>query len=127
MAFTSLQAPYLKCVFSYSVFFTSLEAVYQRLYAQLNRLNGNPGLRCEHRTPPQRTSYVTKRKIRNLSLAHIGSDHERRSTVAAAMTWVPILTKQASAPWNLDAISFGGLKRTFVDENGQVLEQSDDL
>jgi hypothetical protein len=67
------------------------------------------------------------RTIRNISLAHIGSERKGAATAAAAMTWVSVMTKQSGADWNLDAITYGGFKLTLRDRNGDVIGQSDDL
>jgi hypothetical protein len=128
-AFFSLQPHYLKCLFSYSVFFVALEGAYGVFYTQLNELNRRAFFNCTHRKPPNRTNYTEKvRLIRNISLVHMGSNEEDPVTSAAAMMWQPLTaSKKQDEEWDLDKITFGGFKRIARDAKGNTISQSRDL
>ncbi|MFZ1508774.1 MAG: hypothetical protein WAV74_18550 [Anaerolineae bacterium] len=128
-AFSSLQPLYLKCLFSYAVFFIAIEGAYDRFYEELNALNQKPFFRVKHNKKPKPTAYVEKvRMIRNISIAHIGSKKERAANSAAAMMWQPMtLSKKTNESWNLDSMAFGAMKLTLRDATGTAIDQSDDL
>ena len=128
-AFSSLQPLYLKCLFSYALFFIALEGAYERFYEELNALNKEPFFRVEHNKKPKPTAYVNKVKmIRNISIAHIGSKNVRAVTSAAAMMWQPLtLCNEPNASWNIDSMTFGAFKLVLRDATGIVIHQSDDL
>ncbi len=47
-AFIGLQPHYLKCLFSYVMFFVSLESAYDLFYSELDALNREPVFRVKH-------------------------------------------------------------------------------
>lgn len=127
-AFSELQPYLLKTLFSYAVFVVSLESVYEQLYADLNRLNEVECLRVPHGKPPQRTSFMNKvRLIRNIGIAHIGSERVSAATSITASSWQPmsLATRIGERP-NLDRITFGGL-RTIITTHGGTKLKSEDL
>ncbi len=128
-AFITLQPHYLKSVFSFAVFVIALEGAYDRFYEELNALNRKSFLRVSHDKKPKPTAYVEKvRMIRNISVAHIGSKKERATNAAAAMMWQPMtLGKGINESWDLNKMTFGGMKLTLRDSTGKVIDQSDNL
>ncbi len=68
-AFMELQPSFLKCLFSYAMFFVATERAYSALWAQLNRINRE--YRLSHPKQPQANALIKKvRTIRNLAVAH---------------------------------------------------------
>ena len=128
-AFGSLQPLYLKCLFSYTMFFIALEGAYHRFYEELNALNQKPFFKVLHNKKPKPTAYIEKvRMIRNISIAHIGSKNARAANSVAAMRWQPMtLGKKTNESWNLDSIVFDAMKLVLRDATGTVIDQSDDL
>jgi hypothetical protein len=129
-AFVDLQPYYLKCLFSYVTFFVALEHAYHLFYSELNVLNKESFLRVPHNKPPKKNAYIEKvRRVRNISIAHIGSDKANsKVTASAAMMWKPMTWgAELGQPWNLDNMTFGEFKIVVRDPAGTVVEQSDDL
>jgi hypothetical protein len=127
-AFSELQPYFLKTLFSYAVFVVALETAYEGFYADLNRLNEARCLRVPHGKPPTRTSFMNKvRLIRNVAIAHIGSDRVSTATSIAASSWQPMsLGARIGERPNLDRITFGGL-RTIITIRGGTKVESEDL
>lgn len=119
----------MKSIFSYAVFFIALEGAYDRFYEELNALNGNSFLRVSHDKRPKPTTYLEKvRMIRNISVAHIGSKKKRAANAAVAMMWQPMtLGKGVNESWDLNKMTFGGMKLTLRDSTGKIIDQSNDL
>jgi hypothetical protein len=128
-AFYGLQPCYLKCLFSYAVFFIALVGAYDRFYEELNSINRKPFFQVRHDKKPKPTAYVNKvRKIRNISIVHIGSTKDTEINSAAAMMWQPMtLGKGADELWDINKMTFGEMKLTLHDSNGKVINQSGDL
>jgi hypothetical protein len=55
-AFVNLQPCYLKCLFSYAMFFIALEGAYHEFHQELQALNRKPFLRIKHDKPPNPTA-----------------------------------------------------------------------
>jgi hypothetical protein len=128
-AFGSLQPLYLKCLFSYAMFFIALEGAYDRFYEELNALNQKPFFKVTHNKKPKSTAYIEKvRMIRNISIAHMGSKNAQAVNSVAAMMWQPMtLGKKTNETWNLDSMAFGSMVHTLRDAKGAVIDQSDDF
>jgi len=125
--FSILQPYFLKTLFSYAVFFVSLEDVYFRFYADLNELNRKPFLCVRHRKPPTKTPYVKKvRLIRNVAIAHVASSNTNPATAIAAASWQPMsIDTQVGGMWDLDRITFGALRVRTHDGTGSVGNSKD--
>jgi hypothetical protein len=128
-AFVSLQPLYLKCLFSYAMFFIALVEAYDRFYKELNALNRKSFFNVRHNKKPNPTAYIQKvRTIRNISLAHLGSEEARVVNSVAAMMWQPMtLGKKTNESWNLDSMAFGSMEHTLRDATGAMIDQSDDF
>ncbi len=128
-AFLDLQPYYLKCLFSYVQFFVSLENAYNLFYRELNELNQAPVFKIKKHKKPQRSRYIEKvRVIRNISIAHIGSDQVDPIDAKAAIRWQPLsLVKSKDTPWNINQLSFGSGKLSTRDFAGNITKQSVDL
>lgn len=130
-AFIYLQPYYLKFLFSYVMLFCSLEDAYNLLYKQIDELNENPCFQILQEKKPIANNYIKKvRKIRNISIAHVGNPKKRYSKIdsLAAMSWQPMtLSKQADKPWDVEKLTFGSGKRIRKNESGSVLEESSDF
>ena len=124
-AMTELQAPLLKALFSYVLFFVAADHAYAALYAHLNRVNRIA--KVKHDKPPTSSPTVEKaRAIRNSSIAHFPSDEGPPIDAEAAMSWTPMtLGKATDAPWNLRELTFGGFTLSYTDSNGQVVKSRD--
>jgi hypothetical protein len=128
-AFIALQPHYLECLFSYAVFFVSLEGAYDKFYEDLNMLNRKSFLKLIHDKKPKPTDYIEKvRTFRNISVAHISSKKAKAVYAAAALWWQPMtLGKGLTEPWDLNKLSFGGMKLTLRNSAGKVIDHADDL
>lgn len=128
-AFAALQPHYLKCLFSYVLFFTALENAYDRFYEQLNALNRKSFLRVKHAKKPKPTAYIRKiRRIRNLSIAHVLSKEASAADSAAAIMWQPMtLDGKIGQAHDLNRMTFGAMKLTLRDSTGKVMDHSDDF
>jgi len=128
-AFIPLQPLFLKCLFSYVIFFVSLEGAYTRFYEELNLFNKQTFFQLAHEKLPKPTDYIKKvRKIRNISVAHIGTKNDKLINSIAAMMWQPMtLSKKSDELWNLDNITFGSLRLIHHDSSGHITDQSDDF
>ena len=92
LGFEELQAPFLKCLFSYAFFFVAADTAYTNLYEELNRANNASGLRLNHRKRPKKTDPVVKkiRTIRDTAIAHFPSKTGSPIDNFAAMNWQPM-------------------------------------
>lgn len=128
-AFSALQPPYFKSLFSYVTFFIALGNAYDQFYEQLSILNGKSFLRVKHDKPPKPTAYIRKvRRIRNLSIAHILSKQASAANSAAAAMWQPMtLSWKTGEVCDLNRMSFGSMKFTMYDTAGKVIDQADDF
>jgi hypothetical protein len=128
-AFFSLQPLFLKCLFSYAMFFVVLERIYGKFYQELTLLNKEPFFQVKHLKRPIADSYIEKvRRIRNYSIAHIDSPRTDGATAAAASMWQPMtISKEPDRPWNIDKLTFGSLRITQYDDAGQIKGRSEDL
>lgn len=128
-SFMKLQPYFLKCLFSYTLFFVSLENAYDLLYAELNALNRRLGIRVKHEKRPKPSQYIKKvKRIRDLSIAHMGS-HKKASevNVFSAMLWQPLTwITDSSGPWHVNEITFGNGEIISRDSQGNLLGKSDD-
>ncbi len=127
--FLKLPPHYFKCLFSYVLFFVSLESAYDLLYEELNALNRLPIFKVKHHKKPQRSSYIEKvRSVRNISIAHIGSKEVPPIDARAGMMWEPLsLAKSKDTSWNINQLSFGSGKLSTRDSAGNITKQSVDL
>ena len=92
-AFSNLQPYYLKCLFSFVMFFIALERAYKQFHKELDLLNRKPFFRFAHDREPTPTAYIEKvKKIRNISIEHILSTRYKITAInsAAAMMWQPM-------------------------------------
>ena len=58
--FSELQAPFLKCLFSYAFFFVAVDTAYTNLLRRLNRARDLFGLNLESPSAPSREPFVKK-------------------------------------------------------------------
>jgi hypothetical protein len=128
-AFHDLQPCYLKCLFSYSMFFVALKKAYDLFYNELSALNRKPqfGIVCEEKPKPN--AYIKKVwRIRDISISHIGSKSSKKIDSLAAMMWQPlVLQKDIIGSWDLDKLTFGGMKLRGRDTTGNVISESADM
>ena len=128
-AFSALQPLYFKCLFSYVMFFVSLEEGYARFYEQLNVLNRKPFLQVKHAKKPNPTAYIKKiRRIRNLSIAHMHSRRASSADSAAAAMWQPMtLGGTIGRTHDLNKMTFGAMQLTLRDSAGNAIDQAADF
>ncbi len=128
-AFNDLPPYYLKCIFSYVFFFIALEETYNLFYSELNRLNRELVFRVAHDKKPKRNDYIEKvRLVRNISIAHIGSDEVSRINSRAGMMWLPLsLVKKSGEKSNLGNMAFCDWKLMSRNAAGNLIDRSTDL
>ena len=128
-AFMELQSYALKCIFSYAMFFVSLDKAYDTLYEQINHLNSKPFLQVKHDGKPHKTDYIEKvKKVRDISISHIDSKKGSKLDALAAIQWQPMsLSGPIDDIPNIDNLSFGGFTSIIKDSHGKVIEQSSDF
>jgi hypothetical protein len=126
--FITLQPHYLKCLFSYAFFFVSLQLAYDQFYKELKDLS-NSFLQVKCIPKPKSTPYIQKVKtIRDKSIAHLDFGRGKPIDVEAATMWQPMtFEKRASESWDLNKMTFGGLKVVSHDQQGNIIDQSCDL
>ena len=124
-AFINLQSYYLKCLFSYALFFCSLKNVYDNFFRDLNEINNKSCFRVKRKKKPRESDYIKKvRNIRNLAIAHIGSKKTKLINSKAAMTWQPmVLGKKVNGKWDINQIVFGSGKWSSVSLSGETIDQ----
>ncbi len=127
--FLELQPYYLKCLFSYVLFFVALDGAYQTFYDELATLAKKLGLNNSDFVKPQRSPYIQKvRNIRNLSIAHIGSKKAKPIDTAAAMMWQPMsMSPNAEGRIDFSTLTFGDANLISRNKSGETVEQSLDL
>ncbi len=129
-AFLKLQPIFLKCLFSYAVFFFATDSAYNLFYSQLDRANKISGLKVKHKKPPRKSNTIRKLKnIRNLSIVHIGSPKETSEIdKLSAIAWQPMSWRRKSnETWNINNMEFGGFQRIRRAPDGTVLEKSQEI
>jgi len=128
-AFNNLQTCYLKCLFSYVLFFVALVNAYDLFYEELNAINRITNLHIKHDKRPKANMYIDKvRKIRNISIAHLGSKETSPIDSVAAMMWQPLtLNKGHAEPWDINKFTFSEGTLSFRDMMGNVIAQSSDM
>jgi hypothetical protein len=124
-AFFELEPAFLKCLFSYVLFFVAADLAYRALYTSLN--NANRKFRVTHGKPPKATPLVEKAySIRDWSIAHFPSSKASHLDSDAAMSWSPMtLSKPNEGEWNLRRLTFGGFRLTCTDKDGITAQSSD--
>ena len=127
VGFGELQPLFLKCLFSYAMFFVAIDSAYENLYSQLNRANRLSGLKIKHGKPPKDTSAIKKlRKVRHWSIAHVPSDKAEPIDALQAMTWQPLsMGKQKDEYWDIINFKFGSVKSRVTMEDGTVIKAQD--
>ena len=111
------------------LFFVALEHAYDLFYRDLNVLNRKPFLHVAHTKKPTKNEYIEKvRKIRNIAIAHLGSEEGEQIDAIAAMMWQP-MTWSAShdKPWDVDEITFGEGQLHWYDAGSNIVSQSSDF
>jgi hypothetical protein len=128
-AFVALQPVFLKCVFSYAMFFIATEHAYERLYSQLECANRLSGIHLKHKKKPKRSSTVEKiRKVRNLSIVHLASSKNGEIRSRSALSWQPLSWSRPDGDlWNIDRMEFGAFRSVAKAPDGKVLSQSEDI
>jgi len=129
-AFIKLQPIFLKCLFSYAMFFFATDAAYDLFYSQLNRANEIGRLKVKHKKPPRKSNTIKNlRKIRDLSIVHIGSPKETSEIdKLSAIAWQPMSWRRKSKEtWNINNIEFGGFQRIRRAPDGTVLDKSQEI
>ena len=127
VGFEELQAPFLKCLFSYAFFFVAADTAYTNLLRRLNRARALSGLDLEPPDPPQRESFVEKiRKIRNSAIAHISSGDTDSIDSFAAMSWQPMsLSSVGVGHPDLEKLTFAPGYFRGTDASGQNVQSQD--
>lgn len=127
-SFLELPPYYFKCLFSYVMFFVSLEKAYNLFYEELKALNRLDVFNLKHRKRPARNNYIEKVvSVRNISIAHIGSKDVPSIDAKAGMKWQPLMLKGKDATLNLNRLAFGSGKLIVRDSAGNITNQSIDL
>lgn len=125
-AMEELQAPLLKCIFSYAFFFVSADQAYSKFYRGLNCANRLSSLCIRHGKPPRETSWVCKiQRIRDISIAHFPSEKADPIDAFAGMTWTPTSLGWCSGGGvDLEKLTFAAGRFGEKDASGQsVLSQ----
>lgn len=134
-AFAEIQPYFLKCLFSYAMFFEVLDQAYEQLYAELNVLNHQVELNVQHAKPPRRSTFVEKvKRIRDWSIAHPRSIAHSRSRHASAIdslagaSWTPMAWDAAEGQaWDLEKLTFGAFRWRSRDRAGNVKAEAADF
>lgn len=128
-AFLELQPIFLKCVFSYAMFFVAADSAYNLFYSQLNRANNISGLHVKHKKPPKKNATIKKLKmVRDWSIVHIGSQKASEVDKLSAISWRPISWRRKSdESWDVNELTFGAFQRIRRDADGTVLAKSQDI
>jgi hypothetical protein len=129
MGISNLQTHYLKCLFSYVMFFVSLDKAYDLFYEELNKINRLPVFKVKHQKKPLKNSYIEKvRQVRNIAIAHIGSEKVSPIDSKAGMMWDSlVLSKSKDVEWDINQWAFGAMKLSSQNSTGIVTNQSVDL
>lgn len=129
-AHVQLETCFLKCIFSYALFFVSLKKAYDCISRELTMLRGELNLKVGLKRPEE-NPYIQKviKRIRDLSIAHMGST-ERASAVDAysAMAWNPLASDtDNTGAWDINRITFR--KGTIIsrDSAGEIIDKSADF
>ena len=127
VAFLDLQPLFLKCLFSYTLFFRSLELAYEGIYADIDSIRRETELRVRQPKKPKPSAEIHKlREIRNRSIAHPGTTKGNHIDLVATASWQPMtLSKSLEEPWDLERLTFGGLRYRCHRPDGTTLESGD--
>lgn len=128
-AFIELQPIFLKCIFSYAMFFVATDSAYTLFYSQLNRANNISGLNLEHNKPPIKSNTIKKlTQIRNLSIVHMGSKKASEIDKLSAVSWQPISwSRKSDESWDVNNLEFGAFQRIKRAPDGTELEKSQEI
>ena len=126
-AMDDLQAPFLKCIFSYAFFFVSADQAYLKFYRGLNCANRLSSLCIGHRKPPRETSWVCKiHRIRDISIAHFPSEKADPIDSFAGMTWTPMsLGWPSGSGVDLEKLTFAAGRFRGKNASGQSVQSQD--
>jgi len=124
--FKELPPHYFKCLFSYVMFFIALNNAYDKLYTELNKLNRKPFLQIRHDKKPKFNKYLKKvKEVRNIAIAHIGSNKVRDIDSRAAMMWLPLaLGKPIGESFDINDLTFNPRKLVTRNSDNQMIEES---
>ena len=125
--FSELQAPFLKCLFSYAFFFVAADTAYKNLLRRLNRARDLSGLNLTSPNPPCQKPFVKKvRTIRNIAIAHISSGDMDSIDNFSAMTWNPMsLSSVSGGRPDLEKLTFAPGYFRGTDASGQDVRSQD--
>ena len=127
VGFSELQAPFLKCLFSYAFFFVAADTAYTNLLKRLNRARDLSGLDLKSPDPPSREPLVKKiRTIRNVAIAHISSGDTDSIDNFSAMTWNPMsLSSVSGGRPDLEKLTFAPGYFRGTDASGRDVRSQD--
>lgn len=124
---SELQAPFLKCLFSYAFFFVAADTAYTNLLRRLNRARDLSGLNPESPCPRSREPFVKMiRTIRNIAIAHISSGDTDSIDSFSAMTWNPMsLSSVSGGRPDLENLAFAPGYFRGTDASGRNVRSQD--
>ena len=127
LGFSELQAPFLKCLFSYAFFFVAADTAYKNLLRRLNRARDLSGVNLKYPDPPNQEPFVMKiRRIRNIAIAHISSGDTDNIDNFAAMSWQPMsLSSVSGGRPDLEQLTFAPGYFSGTDASGQIVHSQD--
>jgi hypothetical protein len=126
-AFETIKPFYIRCLFSYVVFFFMLENGYNYVYSQLNWMNKKLCLNLPHGKLPSRPDFVrTLWRIRNFSVAHWADTEKRQCIDALEGRDFGIFCALESGQYELAQLQFGLTGATRDDEASGKTERSKD-
>ena len=125
--FSELQAPFLKCLFSYAFFFVAADTAYKNLLKSLNRARDLSGLDLKSPNPPCQKPFVKKiRTIRNIAIAHIPSGDTDSIDSFFAMGWNPMsLSSVSGGRTDLEKLTFAPGYLRGTDASGRDVRSQD--
>ena len=125
-AMVDLKPRFIQCLFSYIMFFFSLENGYNLVYSQLNSLNRELNLKIGHGKPPKRTSLINKMwLIRNYSVAHWAGTEKKENLDSIAGRYLESYCEKNDSGYDLENLQFGAISLTnYNDMTGEVTEST---
>lgn len=123
----NLRTSFLKCIFSYVIFFQSLKESYEYLHSQLKEINRLPFLGVKEGRKPGELPYLKRIQIlRNISIVHMGDKQKREkkdSNIQHSIDW-KLFTMKGS---NLNTMTFCPGRTVIKNLDQEIIDESDDL
>jgi hypothetical protein len=126
-SFMSLEPIFLKCLFSFAFFFTSIDTVYIGIHRMINWINSDPKRRIRLTKPPKKPLELEKLiKVRHWCIAHLGDVKAAKIDTLSSLYWTPLaISKESSQSWDLNRMSFGTMKIRGKNADGTITESTD--